>query len=85
MYVTIIGGQAFPLIIFPGHEISSTFDDGTIARYVPSMPEFLLGLGGMAIAGLVVMVTLRVLRILPDRLDHQALSSASADAATDMT
>ena len=28
MYVTIIGGQAYPLDIFPGYQVSSSFFDG---------------------------------------------------------
>ncbi|MDP1995925.1 MAG: NrfD/PsrC family molybdoenzyme membrane anchor subunit, partial [Gallionella sp.] len=50
LYVFIIGGQAYPLNIFPGHEVSSSFGDGQIATYHPSLLEFLLGFGGLAIA-----------------------------------
>jgi hypothetical protein len=47
LFVFIVGGQAFPLEIFPGHEVrSSAFGDGAVAAYVPRWPEWLLGLGG---------------------------------------
>jgi molybdopterin-containing oxidoreductase family membrane subunit len=65
LYVFIIGGQAFPLEIFPGYEVKSTFRDGEIASYVPSLPEFLLGLGGLATAFLIALVGVRALPILP--------------------
>jgi Ni/Fe-hydrogenase subunit HybB-like protein len=37
MYVTIIGGQAFPLDIFPGWQQSSSFFDGVTHHYAPSL------------------------------------------------
>ena len=39
MYATIIGAQAYPLNIFPGFEASSTFFDGAINSYSPSLPN----------------------------------------------
>ena len=45
LYVFIIGGQAFPLEIFPGHQVSSSFGDGAVAHYQARWPEWLLGLG----------------------------------------
>jgi Ni/Fe-hydrogenase subunit HybB-like protein len=68
LYVTIIGGQAFPLSIFPGMEVSSSFFDGEIATYSPSLREGLLGLGGIAIAASIVLIGSRVLRFLPKTL-----------------
>jgi Ni/Fe-hydrogenase subunit HybB-like protein len=65
LYVFIIGGQAFPLSIFPGYEVSSSFGDGQIGSYVPSLPEILLGTGGMAIAFLITTIGVRVLDSLP--------------------
>ena len=69
MYVTIIGGQAFPLVLFPGMQVTSSFRDGVINTYTPSLPELLLGLGGVAIAGLIVLVALRLLAFVPERLE----------------
>ena len=68
MYVTIIGGQAFPLDIFPGWQERSTFFDGVVHHYVPSLPEFLLGIGGLAIALIIVTFGIKVLRFLPESL-----------------
>lgn len=65
LYVFIVGGQAWPLDIFPGYSASSSFGDGAIASYAPSLPEILLGLGGMAAAFLITTVGVRVLRFLP--------------------
>jgi molybdopterin-containing oxidoreductase family membrane subunit len=66
LYVTIIGGQAFPLVLFPGKTVSSSFYDGVVAPYAPSLPELLLGLGGIGLSLLLLMVALRVLPFLPD-------------------
>ena len=68
VYVIIIGGQAFPLELFPGMEISSSFFDGIVADYVPSIWEILLGIGGIAIALVLVVVGIAVLDFLPDSL-----------------
>lgn len=68
MYVIIIGGQAFPLVMFPGMEVSSSFADGVVASYTPKLPEFLLGIGGVAIALLMVTIAVKVLRFLPESL-----------------
>jgi molybdopterin-containing oxidoreductase family membrane subunit len=65
MYVIIIGGQAYPLVLFPGMEVESSFFDGVINPYTPSLPEILLGLGGIAIAALMVIIGMKVLRFLP--------------------
>lgn len=69
MYVTIIGGQAFPLQMFPGMVETSSFFDGVIHPYVPSLPETLLGLGGVAVAGAMVVFAIKILRFLPESLD----------------
>ena len=65
LYVFIIGGQAYPLSIFPGFEVSSSFGDGEIGSYTPSLPEILLGFGGLAIAFLITIISTRVLNSLP--------------------
>lgn len=65
LYVFIIGGQAYPLDIFPGFEVKSTFGDGQIASYTPSIYEILLGLGGVAIAFIITTVSVRVLNFIP--------------------
>ena len=65
LYVFIIGGQAFPLEIFPGHQVSSSFGDGVVAAYVPSWYELGLGVGGLGAAFLLTVVGVRVLDFLP--------------------
>jgi len=66
MYVTIIGGQAFPLDIFPGYAESSTFYDGVVNDYTPGIWEFLLGIGGIATAFLITTAAVRVLKFMPE-------------------
>jgi len=65
LYVIIIGGQAFPLDIFPGYQVHSSFFDGAIGSYTPSLWEILLGCGGFAVALLIALLGVRVLPILP--------------------
>ncbi|MDJ0957855.1 MAG: polysulfide reductase NrfD [Arenicellales bacterium] len=71
LYVTVIGGQAFPLDLFPGMHESSQFFDGAVEQYVPSLPELILGIGGIALALMIVVVAMRVLPFLPD-LSHRS-------------
>jgi Ni/Fe-hydrogenase subunit HybB-like protein len=77
LYVFIIGGQAWPLEIFPGYQATSSFGDGRIAGYVPRLPELLLGIGGVGIASLITVVGLRVLPFAPAD-DALALSASGA-------
>ncbi|MFM2120311.1 MAG: hypothetical protein RL722_1779, partial [Pseudomonadota bacterium] len=65
LYVFIIGGQSFPLEIFPGHAVSSSFGDGQVAQYRPSLPEFLLGVGGLGAAFLLTLVGIRAFDFMP--------------------
>jgi molybdopterin-containing oxidoreductase family membrane subunit len=73
MFVIIVGAQAYPLKIFPGYEVSSSFADGAINAYAPSPPEFLLGLAGISAAMLIATLAFRLLPVLPQ-------SSASSGA-----
>jgi Ni/Fe-hydrogenase subunit HybB-like protein len=77
LYVFIVGGQAFPLNIFPGYEASSSFGDGQVGLYSPSMPEFLLGFGGLAIAFLITTIGVRALNFMP--YDKPVTAAGSAD------
>ena len=79
LYVFIVGGQAWPLEIFPGYATSSTFGDGAIASYAPSLPEIVLGAGGLAVAFLITVVGVRVLRFLPQ--DDLPAAPAAAPVA----
>jgi len=65
IYILIIGGQAFPQQMFPGKDVSSSFFDGVIAPYSPSLPEIALGVGGVGLALALTVVGLKVLPFLP--------------------
>ena len=86
MYVTIIGGQAVPLQMFPGKEVESVINDGGIAAYTATHYEVLLGIGGFAIAIFLAVFAMKVLRILPESLadkeidPHYAAGQESAEA-----
>lgn len=81
MFVTIVGGQAFPLDLFPGIIETSSFFDGVINPYVPSLPEVLLGLGGIAIAGAIVVFAIKVLRFLPASLEDSTVDARTSAVA----
>ncbi len=68
LYVIIIGGQAYPLVLFPGMEESSSFFDGVVASYAPSVWEFLLGVTGIGIALIITVAGLGALDVLPEDL-----------------
>ena len=80
LYVIIIGGQAYPLDMFPGYEITSNFFDGVVAKYTPSIWEILLGIGGTCIALLIITVAVAVLDFLPESLSDNALELSSKKA-----
>ena len=73
MYVIIIGGQAFPLVLFPGQEVQSSFFDGVVNSYAPSLPEIMLGLGGLATALIVFALAIKVLGFLPESLADEVV------------
>ena len=80
LYVFIIGGQAFPLEIFPGYAARSSFFDGAIDSYAPSLPEVALGIGGLGIAFLITTVGVRALRFVPqDDFGSQPALAAAQD------
>lgn len=68
IYVIVVGGQMYPMEIFPGYEVSSSFFDGAVVGYAPKWPEIVLGLGGVAIALMTVGVAAKILRVLPTNL-----------------
>lgn len=65
LYVIIIGGQLYPLALFPNAEVSSTYFDGVITQYSASLPELALGAGGVALSLMLVFIAVKVLRIVP--------------------
>jgi molybdopterin-containing oxidoreductase family membrane subunit len=83
IYVIVIGGQAFPLSMFPGYTVlESGYYDGVggLARhYAPALPEVLLGLGGFALALLATFVAVRILQFLPASLPDEVLDPHKAN------
>jgi len=78
LYVLIIGGQAYPQLMFPGKEVRSSFFDGVVAAYAPSLPEVALGVGGVALALALTVVALKVLPFLPRSLADGDVDAAAA-------
>jgi molybdopterin-containing oxidoreductase family membrane subunit len=66
IYVLIIGGQAYPIEMFPGKDIVEGY--GGIATYVPSAPEILLGIGGISVSLIAVIFFIKFLPFLPESL-----------------
>jgi len=78
LYVLLIGGQAYPQLLFPGKEVASSFFDGVVAAYAPSLPEVVLGVGGVALALALIAVALKVLPFLPNSLADGDVDAAAA-------
>ena len=68
IYVILIGGQSYPLVLFPNSETSSTFSDGVYNAYSATLPEYLLGIGGVGLALCVIIIGMKVFRLLPTTL-----------------
>ncbi|MCU7874413.1 MAG: polysulfide reductase NrfD [Candidatus Thiodiazotropha sp. (ex Lucinoma borealis)] len=70
IYVIVIGGQAYPMNLFPGKEvIESGFYDGQVINYMPTVPEAALGIAGIAVALAMVAVGARVFKVFPETLE----------------
>ena len=65
IYVIIIAGQAYPMVLVPGMEVAGSVLDSGIAAYAPSVYEIALGLGGVGLAFLMVALAVKALPILP--------------------
>jgi Ni/Fe-hydrogenase subunit HybB-like protein len=52
-----------------------------VNSYTPTLPEWLLGFSGIAIAGLIVMLAMKFLGFLPARLDGADKHSTQRAAA----
>ena len=66
LYIIIVGGQAYPMEMFPGKEILEGY--GGIATYTPSLPEIMLGIGGIAVSLIAVTLLVKFLPFLPESL-----------------
>lgn len=84
MYVIIIGGQAYPLEMFPGMEVvSSGFMDGIAAAYSATLPEIALGFGmGFGVSLILVVIGISVLRFLPQSLADETIDPHHTAEAT---
>ena len=74
LYVIIVGGQLYPLVLFPNAEVESSYYDGISTSYSASLPEFALGLGGVALALALIVVAVKALRLLPETLADAAVA-----------
>ena len=82
MYVIIIGGQAYPLTIFPDHVIiESSFYDNVVHSYIPSLYELGLGLGGVALALIIVLIGISNFKFLPTIIKPANVIPNKDDAA----
>ena len=82
MYVIIIGGQAYPLTIFPDHVIiKSSFYDNVVHSYIPSLYELGLGLGGVALALIIVLIGIANFKFLPTIIKPANVIPNKDDAA----
>ncbi len=81
LYVIIIGGQAYPLDIFPGMEvISSSFFDGASKHpYTPSGWEFMLGMAGISVSIVLTLVAMKILPFLPANLTDRDIDPEMLD------
>jgi molybdopterin-containing oxidoreductase family membrane subunit len=79
MYTIIVGGQAYQLEMFPGMTVLNEgygAEVAQIAKYCPTVPEFLLGLGGFGVAMLATAIGIRMLKFLPETLADEGVSEA---------
>ncbi|KOR32351.1 molybdopterin oxidoreductase [Achromatium sp. WMS3] len=77
MYTIIIGGQVYQLEMFPGMTVINEGYGAEVAKYAkycPTVPEFLLGIGGMGVALLATTIGIRVLKFLPETLADESVS-----------
>ena len=77
LYVIVVGGQAYPMEVFPGFQVSSPFYDGTVSPYTPTFLELFLGLGGLALAIAITFLAMKFLRILPTNLSDGNIGQAN--------
>ena len=82
LYVLIIGGQSYPLQMFPGMIVTSRFYDGVVHHYDPRWPETVLALSGPAVAALIVLIAVRLLPFLPTSLADEVTRSPGEGASS---
>lgn len=72
LYIIIVGGQAYPMEMFPGKEILEGY--GGIATYTSSLPEIMLGVGGVAVTLIAITFLLKFLPFLPESLADKVVN-----------
>jgi molybdopterin-containing oxidoreductase family membrane subunit len=82
LYIIIISGQAYPLDLFPGYTETSSFYDGAIAAYTPSIYELMLGLGGVGISAAIYIFAVMILDFTPKNLDDEHTLKLNDEAKT---
>ena len=70
MYVLIIAPQVYPVELVPGKVITDAFY-GQAASYSATAMEWLVGLCGLGLAGVVVLLGIRMAPVLPDTADRR--------------
>ena len=65
MYVLIIAPQVYPMELFPGKIVTDAFY-GQTASYSATSLEWLVGLCGLGLAGVIMLLGIRILPVLPD-------------------
>ena len=73
IYVILIGGQSYPLVLFPNAEVSSSYFDGMINAYRATPAEYMLGLGGIGLSLAMVIIGMKIFRLLPTTLADSAV------------
>ena len=82
LYIIIVSGQAYPLDLFPGYTETSSFYDGAIAKYTPSVYELMLGLGGVGISAAIYIFAIMILDFTPKNLDDEHTLKLNGEAKT---
>ena len=82
LYIIIVSGQAYPLDLFPGYTETSSFYDGAIAVYTPSVYELMLGLGGVGISAAIYIFAVMILDFTPKNLDDEHTLKLNDEAKT---
>jgi molybdopterin-containing oxidoreductase family membrane subunit len=61
----VLPGQILPIPILPGYKLSSSFLDGQIVSYIPSIAEWVQFVGIFALIALAFIIGISILPLLP--------------------
>jgi len=65
-YIIVIPAQLFPMELFPGYEVTSTFQDGVLADFSIGPLAVIQALGVTALVSLMYLFGLKFLELLPE-------------------